>query len=249
MRDPVAADVRVHARPSSFGGTNTNLNTQVRDLARQVGSGNAYLARSRGTYGLAYNTYERTGLTAGAAAPRPPPIAYPNNSTLSQRLKTAAPLLSANLGTRVITIHWGGFDTHTGQLAAQDRQMAEFSRALAAFRADLVQRGIEQRVATLAFSEFGRRVRENGTGAEAGTDHGAGGLMFAMGSGVRGGFASDWPGCELNESRPDQQRRAGQPEGADGLPLRVQGGARRVARRGELAVAARRSLDRDAGPW
>ena len=80
--------------------------------------------------------------------------------------------------------------------------MAEFSRALAAFRADLQARGIEQRVATLAFSEFGRRVRENGTGTEAGTDHGAGGLMFAMGSGVRGGFAADWPGCEINELVP-----------------------------------------------
>jgi len=194
---------------SSFGGTNTNLNTQVRDLAAlQAGAGNAYLARSRGTYGLAYTTYERIqALTAVPSptptpTPTPVPIAYPNNSTLSARLKTAATLLAANLGTRIITIHWGGFDTHTGQLVAQDRQMAEFSRALAAFRADLQARGIEQRVATLAFSEFGRRVRENGTGSEAGTDHGAGGLMFAMGSGVRGGFASDWPGCELNELVP-----------------------------------------------
>ncbi|MDA0168256.1 DUF1501 domain-containing protein [Solirubrobacter taibaiensis] len=184
---------------SSFGGTNTNLNTQVRDLAAlQAGAGNAYLSRSRGTYGLAYNTYERIQTLTTT----PTTVVYPNNSTLSARLKTAATLLAANLGTRVITIHWGGFDTHTGQLAAQDRQMAEFSRALAAFRADLQARGIEQRVATLAFSEFGRRVRENGTGTEAGTDHGAGGLMFAMGSGVRGGFAADWPGCEINELVP-----------------------------------------------
>ena len=184
---------------SSFGGTNTNLNTQVRDLAAlQAGAGNAYLSRSRGTYGLAYNTYERIQTLTTT----PTTVAYPNTSTLSARLKTAATLLAANLGTRVITIHWGGFDTHTGQLASQDRQMAEFSRALAAFRADLQARGIEQRVATLAFSEFGRRVRENGTGTEAGTDHGAGGLMFAMGSGVRGGFAADWPGCEINELVP-----------------------------------------------
>jgi uncharacterized protein (DUF1501 family) len=184
---------------SSFGGTNTNLNPQIKDLAGlSVGSGNAYLARSRGTYGLAHTTYERIQQLTTT----PTTVAYPNNSTLSQRLKTAATLLAANLGTRVITIHWGGFDTHTGQLASQDRQMAEFSRALAAFRADLLARGIEQRVATLVFSEFGRRVLENGVGTEAGTDHGAGGLMFAMGSGVRGGFASDWPGCEINERVP-----------------------------------------------
>ena len=83
----------------------------------------------------------------------------------------------------------------------------EFSRALAAFRADLQQKGIEQRVATLVFSEFGRRVKENGTGTEAGTDHGAGGLMFAMGSAVRGGFAADWPGCEVSERTPANENQ------------------------------------------
>ena len=127
---------------------------------------------------------------------------YPNTSTLSTRLRTAAHLLAANLGTRVITIHWGSFDTHTGQLAGQDRQLAELSRALGAFKADLTARGIEQNVCTLVFSEFGRRVRENGDGDTAGTDHGAGGLMMAMGSAVRGGFAADWPGCETTERVP-----------------------------------------------
>lgn len=185
---------------SNYGGSNgVNLNDGVRDLAAAAaGASNAYLSRSRATYGLAHATYERIKAYAPAATT----VAYPNNSTLSARLKTASTLLAANLGTRVITIHWGGFDTHTGQLASQDRQMAEFSRALAAFKADLTARGIEQNVATLVFSEFGRRVRENGTGAEAGTDHGIGGLMFATGSGVKGGFASYWPGCELGETLP-----------------------------------------------
>ena len=77
----------------------------------------------------------------------------------------------------------------------------ELSRALGAFRADLVARGIEQRVSTLVFSEFGRRVAENGS---AGTDHGAGGLMMAMGSGVRGGLASEWPGCRPQDSSRQQ---------------------------------------------
>jgi uncharacterized protein (DUF1501 family) len=190
---------------SSFGGINTNLNATIKDLAAlQVGSGNAYLSRSRSTYGLAHATYERIQALSGqpTPSPTPVPIAYPTTGSLSPKLKTAATLLAANLGTRIITIHWGGFDTHTGQLVSQDRQLVEFSRALAAFRADLAQRGVEQRVATLVFSEFGRRVRENGTGAEAGTDHGIGGLMFATGSGVRGGLASDWPGCELGEQLP-----------------------------------------------
>ena len=75
----------------------------------------------------------------------------------------------------------------------------ELSRALAAFRADLQARSIEDRVSTLVFSEFGRRVAENGS---AGTDHGAGGLMLAMGSKVRGGLASVWPGCRPQDLVP-----------------------------------------------
>ncbi len=150
------------------------------------------LARSRGTFGIAVDAYQ----AGKALGPLPAPVGYPANATssssLSGKLRLAAHLLGANLGTRVITIHWGGFDTHGGQLAAQDPQLTELSRALGAFQADLATRGIEQNVSTMVFSEFGRRVAENGS---AGTDHGAGGLMMVAGSGVRGGLASQWPGC------------------------------------------------------
>lgn len=192
---------------TGYGGANDVVNPStgrfdvtapVRNLASVAVADNPYLSRSRSTYNLAVQTYERT-LTAGTVAANP---LYPNTSTLSTRLRTAAHLLGANLGTRVITIHWGSFDTHTGQVVGQDRQLAELSRALGAFKADLTARGIEQNVCTLVFSEFGRRVRENGAGDTAGTDHGAGGLMMAMGSAVRGGFAADWPGCETNERVP-----------------------------------------------
>ncbi len=189
---------------SNYGGSNGfDLNATVNGLTDlPVGAGNAYLKRSRDTYGLAYDTY--SDVKAYGAAPANP--AYPSTGTLSSRLRMAAHLLAANLGTRVITIHWGGFDTHTNQLTAQDKQLAELSRALGAFQADLTARGIDQRVATLVFSEFGRRVREtpeSTAGAnDAGTDHGAGGLMLAMGSGVRGGFAADWPGCRPQDLVP-----------------------------------------------
>jgi uncharacterized protein (DUF1501 family) len=99
-------------------------------------------------------------------------------------------LLSANLGVKVITIDWGSLDTHGNQLASQDPQLTTLSRALAAFRDDLTARGIEGRVMTVVFSEFGRRVASNNTG----TDHGAGGLMMAMGSSVRGGMRGAFPG-------------------------------------------------------
>jgi uncharacterized protein (DUF1501 family) len=110
------------------------------------------------------------------------------------------------LGTQIITIHWGGFDTHTSQLINQDKQFKELSRALGAFQAQLEALQIDHRVATLAFSEFGRRVKETPNSAadvqDAGTDHGAGGLMLAMGSRVRGGLASEWPGCKPGDLVP-----------------------------------------------
>jgi len=176
-----------YASPSGTAST-VDVNAQMNSLAGvPVGDGNTYLTRSRSTYGVAVEAYNK-GKAIGAVPANPN---YPNNGTLSTRLKLAAHLFAANLGTRIITIHWGSFDTHSDQLNGQDAQLKELSRALGAFRADLAARGIEDKVSTLMFSEFGRRVGENGS---AGTDHGAGGLMMAMGSGVRGGLASEWPG-------------------------------------------------------
>ena len=71
----------------------------------------------------------------------------------------------------MITINWGGFDTHGDQISTQDPQLVELSQCLGAFQADLATRGIDGQVATLMFSEFGRRVQDNASG---GTDHGAG---------------------------------------------------------------------------
>ena len=91
----------------------------------------------------------------------------------------------------MITINWGGFDTHGDQIATQDPQLVELSQCLGAFQADLATRGIDGQVATLMFSEFGRRVGDNASG---GTDHGSGGLMMALGTNVRGGYAAEFPG-------------------------------------------------------
>ena len=182
-----------YASPSGDA-SHVDINARMRELSAfpPGDPANLPLARSRGTFGIAVDAYQ----AGKALGPLPAPVGYPANATssssLSGKLRLAAHLLGANLGTRVITIHWGGFDTHGGQLAAQDPQLTELSRALGAFQADLATRGIEQNVSTMVFSEFGRRVAENGS---AGTDHGAGGLMMVAGSGVRGGLASQWPGC------------------------------------------------------
>jgi uncharacterized protein (DUF1501 family) len=148
---------------------------------------NTQLARTRLSYQLGVEVYRQTtGLG-------PPTFGtgYPSTGSLSPQLQLAAFLLGANLGTRVITIHWGSFDTHGSEVKQQDPQLVELSRALSAFLADLKARGIDDRVSVLMFSEFGRRVAENGS---QGTDHGAGGLMMAAGTGVNGGYAGQFPG-------------------------------------------------------
>ena len=153
-------------------------------------------ARTRGTYGVAVETHQRS--QAGPAVRRRAPAT--RTTARCRRGCGSPPTCSApNLGTRVITIHWGGFDTHSGQLASQDAQLTELSRALGAFRADLRRAG--SRTAWRRWcspSSAGASPRT----APAGTDHGAGGLMLAMGSGVRGGLASEWPGCRPQDLVP-----------------------------------------------
>jgi uncharacterized protein (DUF1501 family) len=164
-----------------------NANTTLQALSAVAPApANPSLARSRGTYGTAVDVYN-----AGKALGNPnPSVTYPSG-TLGNRLKLAAHLLGANLGTRIVTVHWGAFDTHGSQLAGQDPQLATLSVAMGAFQADLAARGIDQNVTTLVFSEFGRRLDENGS---AGTDHGAGGLVMLAGTPVKGGWAAPFPG-------------------------------------------------------
>jgi len=166
----------------SVGGT--NVNSEVARLAA-IPATTPGVTQSRSVFQTTVNVSNDLGSTV-------PPggnADYPAGS-LSDRLKTAATLLSANLGVKIVTIDWGSFDTHGDQAAAMDPQITTLSRALAAFKNDLTARGIEQRVATVVFTEFGRRVGENGS---IGTDHGAGGPCVVMGSGVRGGMAGNHP--------------------------------------------------------
>ena len=150
-------------------------------------AGNASLSHTRDAYGLALGVQQQVNALSSSTLGS----GYPPNSDLASQLQLAAVLLGAGFGTRVITINWGGFDTHGDQIATQDPQLVELSRCLGAFQADLQARGIDGQVATLMFSEFGRRVQDNASG---GTDHGAGGLMMAMGTNVRGGYAAEFPG-------------------------------------------------------
>ena len=246
LRDPVAADGRVHDRTRQLRRRAT-ASTSTRRCAGLSPIGAQ--RRQRVPDALARDVRPRGRDLPAHVRRRHRPGQHariPHRRRCRRGCRPPRTCWRPTSGTRVITIHWGGFDTHTGQLASQDRQLIELSRALGAFKADLTARGIEHRVSTLVFSEFGRRVRENGDGDTAGTDHGAGGLMMAMGSAVRGGFASRWPGCETAELVP-RHDEPGQSQGPDRLPLGLLGRDRGVVRR-RPGGGARRPGDRHAGP-
>ena len=116
-------------------------------------------------------------------------IPYPN-TPFGQGLQMIARLLSAGLGTRVFYISTGGFDTHANQLATHNRLLRQVAEGLQAFTRDVGERGRADDVVVMVFSEFGRRVRENGSG---GTDHGAAAPMFLLGTQVQGGLHGTHP--------------------------------------------------------
>jgi uncharacterized protein (DUF1501 family) len=114
---------------------------------------------------------------------------YPATA-LGRSLALAAQIVGSNLGTKVVYIEHGSFDTHVSQKTTQNQLLAQFSSAIAAFYDDLAAHGNERRVLTLTFSEFGRRIEENGN---RGTDHGEASPLFMIGGGVKGGLYGTAP--------------------------------------------------------
>lgn len=127
---------------------------------------------------------------AVAASPR---VSYPGGNRLGEQLQMVASMVNANLKTRVYYVSLGGFDTHDNQGGAQGRHaqlMTQLSGAVKAFYADLKKQGNDGRVMTMVFSEFGRRVAQNGSN---GTDHGTAAPMFLIGPMVQPGVATRHP--------------------------------------------------------
>jgi uncharacterized protein (DUF1501 family) len=114
---------------------------------------------------------------------------YPQ-TTLARRLQLAARLVRVEAGPPVLCVQLGGFDTHSLQPGSHAALLRQLGDALAAFHSDLGRDGVAKRCLSLVYSEFGRRVRENGS---AGTDHGTAGPMFALGGGVKGGVLGAAP--------------------------------------------------------
>lgn len=123
-------------------------------------------------------------------------VEYPNTA-FANSLKTVAQIISADLGVKVFYATIGGFDTHANQAVvgnnAQGRHgdlVGTVSGAVKAFYDDMKQMGKQNEVLIMTFSEFGRRVRENGS---AGTDHGTANQMFLIGGTVNAGILGDHP--------------------------------------------------------
>jgi uncharacterized protein (DUF1501 family) len=133
-----------------------------------------------------YNTVKRLRDIAKNYTPQHP---YPAQG-LAERLKLAAQLIDANVGARIYYVEQDGYDTHSDQAGNHTRLLTELSESLTAFYKDLKARGHHKRVLILTFSEFGRRVKENGS---LGTDHGAAAPVFLLGGTVKPGVIGKHP--------------------------------------------------------
>ena len=115
-------------------------------------------------------------------------IEYASNS-IAQSLRSVAQVMFADLGTRIFYTEHGSFDTHSGELDTHAKLWGEVSGAVGDFMDDLKEHGREHDVVVLIFSEFGRRILDNGSG----TDHGSGGVAFLVGDAVNGGMFGEYP--------------------------------------------------------
>ncbi|MFT4759406.1 MAG: hypothetical protein ACI9XO_001407 [Paraglaciecola sp.] len=124
-------------------------------------------------------------------------VDYPEDNALAQKLKNVALMISGGLQTKVYVVSLGGFDTHADQVVDGETTtgehavlMATLSSAIQAFQADLDAQELDKRVVGMTFSEFGRRIRSNGS---LGTDHGDAAPLLLFGSCVNAGVIGDNP--------------------------------------------------------
>lgn len=136
-----------------------------------------------------------------------PSVTYPTNG-FGQALQTVAGSIAGGIGTRVYWVQTGGFDTHANQGnaggGAYANLMGTFSDGLLAFYSDLRNQGLLNDTLVLQFSEFGRRITENGS---QGTDHGSAGMMLAMGGGVRGGIYGTAASLDTDATNPTLENK------------------------------------------
>ena len=173
----------------AFQGPNTNAQelgysrTAMSQLASHLPADQPQVSFVNGTMQAALNTLDKVGTVATYQ----PSVQYGNDG-LSQAFRAVAGAMARQLGTKVFWVTTGGYDTHANQNtnaanAGYSNLMGVLNNGLTTFYNDLRNQGLLEDTLIIQFSEFGRRISENGS---TGTDHGAGGLMMAIGGGVNG---------------------------------------------------------------
>nr|WP_299070912.1 DUF1501 domain-containing protein [uncultured Allomuricauda sp.] len=148
--------------------------------------------------GVANTTYEYAGLIHEAYERGQNQVEYQDNG-FARQLALLARLIKGNLGTKVYMISLGGFDTHGNQPLAHERLMSNLSIALNNFYEDVAFTEQDDKVLSMTFSEFGRRIYENGS---TGTDHGKAAPTLFFGSGLSGSaFVGDHPDLNSPNNR------------------------------------------------
>src|SRR5262245_58665597 len=164
------------------------------------------LAFVYGSAQAALGTLDRVATVAAYS----PSVTYPNTG-LGQALRAVAGAMNKGIGTRVFYVTMGGFDTHSAQNVnaangAYYTLMATLNDALLAFHNDLKNQGLLDDTMMVSFSEFGRRITENGS---QGTDHGSASVMMVMGGKVNGGLYGTAPNLNTDPNNPTLENNAG----------------------------------------
>ena len=159
----------------------------LEDLAEPTGKEDDLLQFVQRREVQTYTTLDRIQEVLKADRPNDRGELYTN---LGQKIGLIAKLIDKGFGTRVFYVNIDGFDTHSAQAQGQPPLLREIADAVNFLFNSLRQSGNDKRVLVMTFSEFGRRVVENGS---KGTDHGSGSCLFVAGPGVKGGLVGDHP--------------------------------------------------------
>jgi uncharacterized protein (DUF1501 family) len=214
-RTLLARNVPVPAIPSvsayTFAAPNTGAEAQLsRTIAARIASHvpveRPHLSLVSATVTSAMATLDRVAQVGRYA----PSVTYPT-SGLGQAFRAIAGAIVQGVGTKVFWVQTGGYDTHSGQgVNATNGSyyglMATIDDAMTAFYNDLRNQGALRDTLILQFSEFGRRIAENGS---AGTDHGAASVMMLAGGSVRGGLVGTAPNLNPAPDNPTLENSGG----------------------------------------